>query len=310
MPRNKGWFRVYDRMIDSPEILELSDTEFRLLVSLWALASAAGDHGRLAGYRHTTLQRRLLPTQSVEAVAAMMAHLVDLGLVEGEEGAYRIARWDEHQYGYPSRIPEDRADRSGKDKVSESERKAMGQSSDRDGAAIAQRTDSERKDNGKLDPDPDPDQETQKDFPARAHEGTPEQLDEFLAWFPPLAPLRPQLAGFADRDLRRSTGDHLTRFVAQGMALDLIALGLQEALDRGKGMAYALTILRGYYAEGYRTLADYDRAHQGPRSLSPGRPLATGPPARAAPAEADWEAEARALAAQGRRYQDLPIVAR
>jgi hypothetical protein len=120
MSRNRGWFRFYDRMIDSPQVLELSDAEFRLLVSLWCLASASELRGTVP-FTARALQRRALPDHSTQEVEAMLAHLVGLDLLEplaftlpfddgngnGSAG-YSVVRWDMHQYENPSWAPEAR----------------------------------------------------------------------------------------------------------------------------------------------------------------------------------------------------------
>lgn len=122
MPRNKSWFRFYSRMIDSPQVLELNDSEFRLLVSLWCLASEADNSGRLE-YSIPALKRRIMPDKSEEEIRQMLEHLMHVDLLAGEEGNYEIPRWEQHQYEYPSRIPANRSDYK---KQSESNRKENG----------------------------------------------------------------------------------------------------------------------------------------------------------------------------------------
>lgn len=109
MPRNKRWFRFYNRMIDSPQVLELSDSEFRLLVSLWCLASEAGEKGAV-NYTTSALRRRVMPHCTEEELLEMIAHLKQLDLLAGEDGSYEIPRWEKHQYEFASRIPENRSD--------------------------------------------------------------------------------------------------------------------------------------------------------------------------------------------------------
>lgn len=172
MPRNKGWFRLYDRMIDSPEILELDDTEFRLIVSLWSLASASDADGALEGFRPRSLQRRLMPHVELDRVEAMLAHLTELGLITGTPGRYEIVDWERHQYEYQSKFPANR--RKGNEntapadgnapgsngKASGSDGEAMGKTSGSDGEGIGKRRGNDGNTDSDPDPDPDPDPET------------------------------------------------------------------------------------------------------------------------------------------------------
>ena len=105
MPRNKGWFRVYDRMIDSPDILELNDAEFRVIVSLWCLASQGGSEEGYIGYRNGALWRRVAPQMKRESFEAILTRLKDIGLLLGDDGDYRVKDWSRHQYQFDSYKP-------------------------------------------------------------------------------------------------------------------------------------------------------------------------------------------------------------
>jgi hypothetical protein len=125
-------------MIDSPQVLDLSDAEFRLLVSLWCLASAAETRGTLP-YNARTLQRRALPDHTVAEVEQMLCHLIELDLLAQEEAegqGYRVVRWDEHQYVHASWTPEERR----KQKALERERASstMSQAGRNDVATMSQ----------------------------------------------------------------------------------------------------------------------------------------------------------------------------
>ena len=95
--KSAGWFRFYNRMIDSPQILELSDSEFRLIVSLWCLASMEGG---TIHYSIKALRRRIMPDKDEEELKEMINHLKELDLLIEEEGYFRIPRWEIHQYEY------------------------------------------------------------------------------------------------------------------------------------------------------------------------------------------------------------------
>ncbi len=127
MPRNKGWFRVYDRMIDSPEVVQLSDSEFRLLVSMWCLASASGSEEGAVPFNVTSLRRRAMPDHSEEEVSAMLQHLQSLDLIREADGHFVVQRWAEHQYQFESKRPSNRRQREGMGKSSGSSGEAFGQ---------------------------------------------------------------------------------------------------------------------------------------------------------------------------------------
>lgn len=93
MPKNKGWFRVYDRVIDSPEILELSDTEFRIIVSLWSLASAGGQEDGEIQYKSGVLWRRVAPQMSKDDFLTALGNLAKVGLLIDAEGFYKPKDW-------------------------------------------------------------------------------------------------------------------------------------------------------------------------------------------------------------------------
>jgi len=152
MPKNKGWFRIYDRMIDSPQVLELNDSEFRLLVSLWCLASSENNNG-LISHSEAAIRRRLLPEKPLEEIRQMLDHLKELDLLAGDKGAYRIQRWNVHQYEYSSKIPGNRTD------LKKNQREINGKSTGSEWEVNGNK----REINGQVDPETetDPDPETE-----------------------------------------------------------------------------------------------------------------------------------------------------
>lgn len=103
--KRRDWIRLYRRMIDSPQVLELEDPEFRLLVSLWCLADDESRPGTVA-YSVRALQRRCMAHHTEQAVGDMLNRLMEVGLLEqAPDGAYVIPRWIEHQYDHPSQTP-------------------------------------------------------------------------------------------------------------------------------------------------------------------------------------------------------------
>jgi len=97
MGKNNSWFRFYNRMIDSPQILELSDSEFRLIVSLWCLASMEGG---IIKHSIKALRRRIMPDKEENELINMINHLKELDLLIEDGGYFRIPRWEIHQYEY------------------------------------------------------------------------------------------------------------------------------------------------------------------------------------------------------------------
>lgn len=172
MARNKGWFRLYNRMIDSPQVLELDDSEFRLLISIWCLVSEAGQDGKLL-YSIQAIRRRVMPDKSVEEIQQMIEHLKQLDLLSGEDGNYEIPRWGIHQYEYPSKIPKNRKDikdKKNNGKCTGSEREINGK-----------QTRSKREVNVKIDTETDTETDTEKDIkdpPPPAPVGDDKQHDE------------------------------------------------------------------------------------------------------------------------------------
>jgi hypothetical protein len=96
-------------MIDSPQVLQLSDREFRLLVSIWCLVSEAGKKGILP-YTVETLRLRVMPKSRPGDMSKMISMLKKLDLLVEEGGTFIVPRWDIHQYEYKSRIPQNRSD--------------------------------------------------------------------------------------------------------------------------------------------------------------------------------------------------------
>jgi len=181
MPRNKGWFRLYNRMIDSPQVLELNDSEFRLLISIWCLVSESDQGGKLP-YSAQALRRRVMPDKSLEEIQQMLEHLIQLDLLSGEDGHYEVPRWEIHQYEYNSRIPKNRTDLN--------KRKDNGKS-----------TESERKENGKIDTEA----EAEADTETETDTDTEKDLEEGPA-APSLPPNLSQVERQALKELKAVPG--------------------------------------------------------------------------------------------------------
>ena len=118
MPRNQGWFRVYDRNIDSPQMLELSLAERGLLMGLWSLASSAPE-GYIT-YTARQLRRRLFIEEWTESeVQQAIDKLVEIDLMQRTDSGLKPSRWDQHQHNYPSDSREATAARKRKQRENE-----------------------------------------------------------------------------------------------------------------------------------------------------------------------------------------------
>lgn len=148
--RNRNWFRLYARLIDSPEILELDDREFRVLISFWCLASQSEIPGTL-NYSVQALEKRL----GISGLGEIIDHLKALDLLEGEERDFRIPRWEKHQYEYSSKVP-----RKFWGSEKEVKRKSLGSEKEVKGNSSG----SEKEEFGKIDKDIDIDKEKEKEL--------------------------------------------------------------------------------------------------------------------------------------------------
>jgi hypothetical protein len=112
MPLNRGWFRVYDRHLESPQIIELNLAERGLLMGIWTLASASDGVIHLSA---RLLRRRLFIEEWTEhQVQEALDKLKALDLLEDVEGGFAPSRWIEHQFPNVSDRPESVAERKRK----------------------------------------------------------------------------------------------------------------------------------------------------------------------------------------------------
>lgn len=102
MAHSKTWFRFYNRMPDSPQILELDDAEFRLLIRLWCLASEADDGGVIP---YTIKALSKLFGLSSDSLRTLFRHFSDISLICERDGSFVVQNWDKHQYGFVSKTP-------------------------------------------------------------------------------------------------------------------------------------------------------------------------------------------------------------
>lgn len=153
MSRNAGWFRFYDRMIDSPQVLELSDTEFRLLVSIWCLASTQEVRGTIP-FSARALQRRVLPDRTCEQVEEMLAHFLALDLLETTETGFSVSHWDKHQYSHASWAPEARREQKRKERSASHTAVSLVSQASRNVVASGRKTDTDTETETERDHDP------------------------------------------------------------------------------------------------------------------------------------------------------------
>jgi hypothetical protein len=120
MGRDKNWFRFYNRMIGSPQVVDLNDSEFRLIVSLWCLASESDEDGRIP-FSITGIRRRTMPDHSEDEVKDMVRHLQQIDLLTEDDNGYLIPRWSKHQYEYDSKNPKYRREQREKEQPPDGE---------------------------------------------------------------------------------------------------------------------------------------------------------------------------------------------
>lgn len=110
MPRNCGWFRVYDRFIDDEKIMDLTLAERGLLVSIWALTSS---YDGPIPYSARALRKRLFIEDWTEGqVEAALEKFRSLNLLETGE-VYPVG-WIEKQFPNESERPDSVAERKRK----------------------------------------------------------------------------------------------------------------------------------------------------------------------------------------------------
>jgi len=182
-PKNKAWFRFYERAVTNPKIMALTDTEFRFLINLWVIASQ--NAGKVP-YTATQLAHMIYLSNHRVPTLRLLSKLIENTLVLHSDRiettsklqldcTYEVPNWKELQYEFPSRFPENRTDL----KVN-----------------YGKKTESIWKENGKVDPDPDTDTDikpptpTPSNLPEKPEQLVgqgwlmPEQVNYFLKTYP------------------------------------------------------------------------------------------------------------------------------
>jgi hypothetical protein len=134
-------------MIDSPQILELNDAEFRLIVSIWCLCNDGEELGKCL-YTVKSLRRRIAPNRTENDIKKMIDHLKSLDLIRGEDGDFEIPRWKELQYQYESKTPNYRAEQR---KLQKDLLKEQQKTSSKCGEVMVKCSGSNSADNGKTE---------------------------------------------------------------------------------------------------------------------------------------------------------------
>ncbi len=114
MPSGLPWFRVYNRAIYDPKIRALDDTDFRLLFTIWCLASESRDRGRVVGYDEFAIatlsgasgydqwRGEGLPGDLRDSFFRLHHH----GLITTDvDGVIEVVNWWELQYPEPADRP-------------------------------------------------------------------------------------------------------------------------------------------------------------------------------------------------------------
>lgn len=100
MANNLGWFKFWTKALHNPKIVALDNAQFRLLVTLWSLASESSERGTIYAPNWNIILQISGANEWGETVDVHHARvtLVKLGLVtEREDGTIEVCDWDEWQ---------------------------------------------------------------------------------------------------------------------------------------------------------------------------------------------------------------------
>lgn len=86
------WFRLYDDVVNDPKIIKLSDEIFRVWVNLLCIAS------KNSGVLPPTDDLAIMLRIKVHKVAAVIARLVQLGLLDRTDAGFAPHNWNARQY--------------------------------------------------------------------------------------------------------------------------------------------------------------------------------------------------------------------
>jgi hypothetical protein len=86
------WFRVYDDLVDDPKVQRLPGEMVKALLNLWCLASQ--HNGALPAVEDIAFKLRMKP----EKVAALIAGLKNVGLIDGDGEDLRPHNWNARQF--------------------------------------------------------------------------------------------------------------------------------------------------------------------------------------------------------------------
>ena len=94
----RGWFRVYDRMPQSPDVVPLSDRSFRLLITCWSIASSQDSSIGHVPFADVQLQMRCMIACDADEFRLALKELTDAGLLVKVDGGYTAKDWSRHQF--------------------------------------------------------------------------------------------------------------------------------------------------------------------------------------------------------------------
>ena len=104
------WFRLYSEIKDDPKMLCLSDTHFRLWISLLCMASESDDRGVIAPCPPIGLAAALRTT--CDALSEALEAFAELDMIERQDdGSILVTHFLDRQYDNPSDQPEQTRDR-------------------------------------------------------------------------------------------------------------------------------------------------------------------------------------------------------
>lgn len=97
VPISRGWFRCPESVTDDFAFTELDDSEFRLLINFWAIASKWGDADGKLNYSPDALRRRIAPTLDPGDFHQILQTLRALNLLTIGEDFFAPIDWQRQQ---------------------------------------------------------------------------------------------------------------------------------------------------------------------------------------------------------------------
>lgn len=104
MAAKMPWFRLYTEIMDDPKLATWTGDQFRVLIYLFCLARESDEPGLVKMMPAQIAWRIRQPVALVEEVLEL-AMAGDRPIIAQEPEGYRVHKWDDRQYDYPSDHP-------------------------------------------------------------------------------------------------------------------------------------------------------------------------------------------------------------